>query len=87
MRQCWAPSSGHACCSRRYLVENCADREYTLILDVHQVDALWEALKGPSEACLRCIRLGGDSRRSHRGPSVPCPPVSSRPLPLWAPWL
>ena len=45
----------------RYLVENCADREYTLTLDVHQVDALWEALKGPTEACLRWLRLASDS--------------------------
>jgi hypothetical protein len=45
----------------RYLLENCTEKQYNLTLDKRQVDMLWEALGGPTEACLRWLRLAADS--------------------------
>ena len=45
----------------RYLLENCSGTEYNLTLDERQVETLWKALGGPTEACLRWLRLAADS--------------------------
>mmetsp|Transcript_39620 Transcript_39620/g.93227 ORF Transcript_39620/g.93227 Transcript_39620/m.93227 type:complete len:2695 (+) Transcript_39620:129-8213(+) len=45
----------------RYLLENCGEKEYSLMLDERQIDYLWEALGGSTEACLRWLRLAADS--------------------------
>jgi len=45
----------------RYLLENASEKEYNLSLDTRQIDLLWEALGGCTEACLRWLRLAADS--------------------------
>lgn len=47
----------------RYLLENTSaeHQDYNIMLEVRQVDQLWEALGGPTEVCLRWIRLAADS--------------------------
>ena len=47
----------------RYLLENTSadQKEYNIMLEVRQVDQLWEALNGSTECCLRWLRLASDS--------------------------
>ena len=45
----------------RYLLENSSGKEYNVSLDKNQIDQLWEALGGWTEACLRWLRLAADS--------------------------